>query len=481
MRATARSVRPPEILSRPRAISRSASKRAHALVLALLGISAILFVVRGPVRFATEGLGWNDFLPEVVQARAWVQGADPYRASELVGRYPKDAVQFEFLAKEAADGTLAAKRGLPSPYPLTNFVLLAPLSFLSWHTIHAVWLGVMLVSVAIAICSSLSLAGLRWDELPTYAYLAFVLSLAPIHTAIATGNVVLLTFALAMAGVWASTRNRRFAAGVLIALAICLKPSIGILFLAYYLVRREWAILLTGTGLTVAVAAVGVVRLLFSGVHYAASYRSAVVAIMSRGAINDFTTANPMHYQLLNLQMPLFSLLANTSFAQGTAWAFAAVLLAIWLRYSLRDHGHCLLHLSTLAIVALLPVYHRFVDAALLVLPLCWVFSACAHGCRKLRFSAGLLAAIFLLPGPALLTILADHNVFVATLTRLRIWDAVLLAHQAWAIFALAVVLVGAQVTLKRRALIPASVALGSQCLELRARKQRSCSLPRAA
>jgi Glycosyltransferase family 87 len=469
MNATATPAPAPEVISQPRAISPSGSKRAHTLVFVLLGISAIVFIVRGPVRFATEGLGWNDFLPEIVQARAWVQGADPYRASELVRHYPKDAVQFEFLAKEAADGTLAAKRGLPSPYPLTNFVLLASLSFLSWHAIHAIWLCVMLASVAIAICSSLSLAGLHWDGFRTYVYLALVLALAPIHTAIATGNVVLPTFALAMAGVWASRRNRPFAAGVLIALAICLKPSIGIVFLAYYLVRRDWAIVLTGTGLTIAIAALGAVRLLFSGVHYAASYRSAVVAIMSRGAINDFTTANPMHYQLLNLQMPLFSLTANMFFAQVMAWAAAAVLFAIWFRYSVRDPKHWLLQLSTLSVIALLPVYHRFVDAVLLVLPLCWVFSASADRCRKLRFCAGLLAAIFILPGPALLTVLADRNVFFATLTRLRVWDAVLIAHQAWALFGLAVVLVAAQIILRRRALVSASVTLESSCAELRA------------
>ena len=469
MSATATSAPAPERISQPHAITRSGSRRAHKLVFILLGISATLFIVRGPVRFATEGLGWNDFLPEVVQSRAWLQGADPYRASELVRRYPKDAVQFEFLAKEAADGTLAAKRGLPSPYPLTNFVLLAPLSLLSWHAVHAIWFCVMLASVVIAICSAFSLAGLQADELRTYAYLAVVLALAPIHTAIATGNVVLPTLGLAMAGVWASTRNRRSAAGVLIALAICLKPSIGVVFLGYHLVRRNWAIVLTATGVTVAVAAVGAVRLLFSGVHHVSGYRAAVIAIMSRGAINDFTTANPMHYQLLNLQMPLFSLTANVFSAQIIAWVLAAVLFAIWLRYSVRDSADWLLQLSTLSVIALLPVYHRFVDAVLLVLPLCWAFSVRADRSRALRLCAGALAAIFILPGPALLTVLADHNLFIARLTHFWIWDAVLLAHQAWALFGLAVVLVGAQITLERHDAKSASVTLESSCVELRA------------
>ena len=429
----------------------------------------MLFIVRGPVRFATEGLGWNDFLPEVVQSRTWVQGADPYRANELVGRYPKDAVQFEFLAREAADGTLAAKRGLPSPYPLTNFVLLAPLSFLSWHAVHAIWLCVMLASVAIAIYSALSLAGLRWHELRTHVVLAMVLALAPIHTAIATGNVVLPTFGLAMAGVWVSTRNRRFSAGVLIALAICLKPSIGIVFLAYYLVRRNWAVVLTGTGVTVAVAVVGAVRLLFSGVHYATSYRAAVVAIMSRGAINDFTAANPMHYQLLNLQMPMFSVTGSVPSAQVIAWASAAVLFAVWLRYSVRVRWDGLLPLSALSVIALLPVYHRFVDAVFLVLPLCWAFSASANSCKRLRRWVGLLAGIFIVPGPALLTVIADHNLLAAGLTHLWVWNAVLLAHQAWALFGLAVVLIGAQATFERRDLVTAGVTLEPSCVELRA------------
>jgi hypothetical protein len=52
-----------------------ASKTWCRLLLSVLLLVAVAeFVVRGPVRIATDGMQWNDFMSPYIQAKTWVQG-----------------------------------------------------------------------------------------------------------------------------------------------------------------------------------------------------------------------------------------------------------------------------------------------------------------------------------------------------------------------------------------------------------------------
>ena len=62
--------------------------------------------------------------------------------------------------------------------------------------------------------------------------------------------------------------------------------------------------------------------------------------------------------------------------------------------------AHC--ELSAITVISLLPVYHRFYDATLLVLPLCWAFVSLRRERVAAVVSLGLMLP-FLIPGGALL------------------------------------------------------------------------------
>ena len=81
------------------------------------------------------------------------------------------------------------------------------------------------------------------------------------------------------------------------------------------------------------------------------------------------------------------------------------ILLIGWLAgfFLAREHADCeLLELGALAVSSLLPIYHRFYDASLLVLPLCWAFVSLRKTggrTRKVAAAALLLMTPFLIPG----------------------------------------------------------------------------------
>ncbi len=137
----------------------SLSTSSKSLLLLLVLLAASEFVVRGPVRFL-RAADFNDFISPYIQSRALVKGMDPYSPEVLVRLWPVEgAHRPEFLAKDLADGSLIAKRGIPTAYPLTCLFLLVPLAVLPWPVAHLAWL---FITAGLAL-------GAIWSLLPLVA------------------------------------------------------------------------------------------------------------------------------------------------------------------------------------------------------------------------------------------------------------------------------------------------------------------------
>jgi len=165
------------------------------LVLCSLTCMAVLeFSARGPIRALGPSRNFNDFLSPYVQTRAWLSGRDPYAPSTLSDMWPVVPAP-SFVLSESADGTLAAKRGIPSPYMTAAFPLLLPIAELPWRIAIRAWVLLSVVAVFVAAWALNHLAGVRGRR--PLAIFASVLLLAPVHTAIATANIVTVVLALA--------------------------------------------------------------------------------------------------------------------------------------------------------------------------------------------------------------------------------------------------------------------------------------------
>jgi hypothetical protein len=424
--------------------SRIARDWRSVLCLALVLAAGAEFVVRGPLRAVQSSTQFNDFLSPYIQADAWTRGLDPYSPQTLLRLWPPQAAHLQFVPREVADGSIIAKRGIPTAYPITSLVLVAPLSWLPWNLAYGLWFAINLALFGLMLSVLVELAGFSYRDIRGGLLIAFVLALAPFHTGFVTGNVALAAVELGVIAVWTARQRHEIATAVLLALSAGLKPQIGLCFLLYYLVRRRWRIFAAATALLALFAAVGLLRLEISHTSWFGNYLNDNHVLLESGILANFTPVNPMRFGLLDLQVILYSMIGSVGAANHLAELIGVVLLAVWLvlvwRRKNGQEGFELLDLSAIAVMSLLPVYHRFYDAALLVLPLCWVFASF----RKARLPAIfalLLMVPFLIPGGTILQTMQINGHIPSTLSERWWWDTIVMPHEVWALFFLGLLL----------------------------------------
>ena len=397
-------------------------------------------MLRGPIRFARAG-NFNDFISPYIQTRAWMKGMDPYSPWNLVALWPREAEQFTFLRTDLADGSLVLKRGIPTAYPPTSFVLLAPVAWLPWKVAHPVWLGISLLGFGLTVWALISLMDFQWQEKRTYLFVALALALAPFHTGLAAGSIVIVTVGLCALAVWAMQQQWNVAAGVLFGVGIGLKPQIGLPFLVYYLLRRRWGAVTASLTVVAILTATAVLHLAMNHTPWFDSYRYDNGTLFARGSLGDFTESNPLRFSLINLQVLLYTFVPDRSGANVAALAIAGALGLLWVLLLRRaDRKDELLDLSGLIVLSLLPVYHRLYDASLLIFPLAWSLAALPGSRKGLAKGTLLLILVFVAPGGSALEHL-QHTSYLAALRRSWGWTHVVMPHQVWTLLFMSLLL----------------------------------------
>jgi Glycosyltransferase family 87 len=403
----------------------------HILVGILLIASVLQFAVRGPLRLLHGGTGWNDFLSPYIQAKAWMHGDDPYSAQSLVKWWPPDNPRPPFVDVEAATGKLETKRGMPSPYPLTSLVLISSFAALPWQFAVSLWDGLSVAAVIIAALALLTIGGCCLSEMRSQVFLAATSALAPLHTGLATANPAVLAVSLTAAALWASHTGRKKTAGILLAVAICLKPTVAGGLLLYYLVRRYWSIVVTTCAAAAAIGLIGSTRLALAGVQWIPSYLENSRRMFAVGSVDDFTNAASLRFNMINSQVFFSGFFSNASISNLLSRVLAVMLLGCWIWLCFRRRTSSgLLEVSAISILSLIAVYHRFYDATLLTIPLAWSLLIA----RKRSALLATLATIapFFVPGSTMLADLAGSGRIPASITSGWWWNAVVLPHEAW-------------------------------------------------
>ena len=145
------------------------------------------------------------------------------------------------MVTESLDGTLPAKRGIPSPYWTPTFPLLLPIAELPWKVAIWLWAVTSVVAVFVVALIPVHFADARQCNPLAIMIIVLVLLWAPLQTAIATSNIFTIAFALGMGAAFCLTQDRSRLAGILLTCTIALKPTVGLPFLIYVLVHRSRA------------------------------------------------------------------------------------------------------------------------------------------------------------------------------------------------------------------------------------------------
>lgn len=400
----------------------------------LLLLAATEFIMRGPVRFLGWTAEWNDFSQNYTASKLWLQGQSPC-----------DPKNFVALWKEQVGSRLDVTdpRTHLAP-PLGELVLLAPISAFPWKIAKILWLVLLLVSFAATVWALLEVAGFRRGDLRTQAFVIACLALAPFQTGIASGNLTISVVGLCALAIWAEHRGGDIAAGILFGIACSLKPQLGAFLVLFYLLRGRWRLFSTAVATTLGLILVAVIYLWLRGTAWTQDFlNNAKGFVSANNNIDDFSSVNPGRFNLINLQVPAFSITGHASSANLLAFAISFCLISAWLFWAIKGRQRVpeLLSLGAIAIIGLMPVYHRFYDASLLAVPLCWCVVACAEKFKVIARAALLLMIPFLAPGSAFLQKLVATGRIPESVKDSWWWNQLVMPHETWALLALCLLL----------------------------------------
>jgi hypothetical protein len=409
-----------------------APTRLRAILWFLLFLAAAEFVLRGPVRFLSWPAEWNDLSQNYTASKLWLKGQNPSDPRNFVALWKREV-------GSRLDPSDIRTHSAPPPGTL---VIMAPIATFPWPIAKILWLCVLLISFASAVWSLIQVAGLRDDPFRTLAFITGCLALAPFHTGISCGNASILVIGVCVTAISAASSQREVTAGLLFGLACSLKPHVGSFLVLYYLLHRRWRLFVTALAFTAGLALTAILWMQICGVSWAKDYFHNVRLLATQNRIDDFTS-NSSRFTLINLQVPLYSFAGSARSANILAWSIGAFLIC-GCTYLITQRSKCrseLLPLGTIAVIGLLPVYHRLYDASLLAIPLCWCVSQPAGKFKNVTLIELLFMSPFLVPGAALLQQLAAHGHVPVAWMHSWWWDRIVMPHETWMLLLLCLVL----------------------------------------
>ncbi len=276
------------------------------------------------------------------------------------------------------------------PYPLPPFATLwfLPFALLPLNLAYLLWDGLSAVAVLFAIWRTLRTLGWAPDAagLGALLGLTYIPSLASLLLG-QTSLFLVLVLALAALSLLA---GRSRGAGLYLALAL-FKPQYVVLPLLGLLARRQWRPIAWFAGLALVLAAVGIA---LAGVTGLIDYISLLRSISAPGGIptiRPFAMTNwrGMASRLFLEHDPGLAMAMTLA---GNALTLLLVVL-VWRRGWPDERSTWLARLSALLVAALVVSPHAYPhDAAILILPACWMATLARSGHLHLPAVIALLA-----------------------------------------------------------------------------------------
>lgn len=324
-------------------------------------------------------------------------------------------------------------------YPPTTFALLSPFTFLPWGWANLVWLTLSLVGVGATIFLLWRIGGSRAWNLGTMFFVTFLLSFDPLHQAFHLGNVALVVVPLVLWSILLAERRQDWMAGLIVGIAICLKPQIAIWVLFYYVLQYRkrvfFGALISGTIVT-ALLLLHPIQLLDA----IPDYRANLHYWFDPGRPFGFTTgALPFHVNII--QIVLYQLVHSVFAANLIAHGLfmAGVIFWILTLFLTKFRIPAPLAISSILALSFLSLYHSVSDVTILTLALCWAIPAKHEAWTNVKVATCVLFFLMMLPGHSLLMRISPH--LPSSVTTAWWWNLFIARYFVWLLFALSLVL----------------------------------------
>lgn len=394
-------------------------RKAIWIILTTVAVLAISNYLTGAV-FRAFRPSNSDFSELYVSSRLWRQGQNPYDP---------------MIATAARQRVVGGTGSIFLINVPTSLVLAAPFTFLPWGRANFFFLMLGMAGLGATIFGLLRLRQASSFGLETAALIVVVLSFSPLRIAFQWGNIVLLVLPLSILTVVLAESHYDWQAGVLLGLACCLKPQIGVWLGVYYLVRRRFKIVVSSLMTSLLVAAL----FLLHPIPYrtlVACYQTNMQHWFAPGQPYGFTEGSVAAVLLrtqsvfypLTHSVPASNWMANTLFLGGVAvWG-----ILMW-RSGKRIRAS--LAIAALWSLSFLSMYHSIPDVSILTIALCDVFPSSLRDWTKIQKLTFALLFLMMLPARSIFVFVDRH--LGGPIIQSWWWNLFFVRHFAWLLVAL--------------------------------------------
>ena len=334
----------------------------------LVAVGALIFVLFGATMQFAARESLADFRAIYFPAKTLVHGRDPFNAIETMRIYRAEGLFREhYSSKDLEIATV-------NVYPPSTLFLVAPLALLPSRIAAVLW---AILTFTVVVIASLLMWELSVPYSPLLAGALIGLVLLNGILLAVTGNVAGIAIGASAIGVWCFVRERFVFWGILgLALGLALKPHdtvfvwLALLLTGDALRRRALQSLLAATLLSLP----GIIYTWFVAPHWIQEWNANLAVYSARGGINDpglLSSGGHGLDSLISLQT-VFSVLKDDPRFYNAAADIVCIPLLLWWALQVLRHSQTIertwLALAAVAPLSLLPIYHRQVDAILLLL-----------------------------------------------------------------------------------------------------------------
>ena len=340
-------------------------------ILFMFAFSGLIALVWGLLQAQSARGVILDYRVMDLGARCLVQHGDLYNESDMMRVYTAQDGPRAQMPKGQSGRFLATMQ----VYPPSAEIFFAPFALLPWHVAYCIWTALTVGLLTLA-------TFLMWDAAQTYApdppFFLGCIVLANSGIVFAGGNPAGIAVSLCVIGFWCFSQERFQWIGVLcIAASLAIKPHDGGLVWLYLLVLggvfRKRA--LQSLAVAAALGIAGIAWISKISPNWIHELQANLAALSSTGSYNDPGSGVPA--LMINLQIAIAAFRNNPHFYNAVTYLICAPLFLLWIFVTLRIRRTAKgvwLGVATIAVLSLLPLYHRPYDAKILLL----TFPACA-------------------------------------------------------------------------------------------------------
>ncbi len=298
-------------------------------------------------------------------ARCWLYGCDPYERDKLKVALSQAGAPLDIQSDQDVN---------PSVYLPAAMPWMASVAWLPWRVANAAWCLISLAAFGWSVWKILDHSAL--SATAKWVAASAVLLFSPTYVGIYDGNPGVVAIGLVAGSICLAFEGSMLVSGVVLGVAICFKPQLGICALGVLVLAKCWKAILAATAVAAVSMIIGAFVLSSFGDRdqWRQAERHNLAVSFEPGGQSDPAPSSAVSWQFLNAQTLSSYFSTNRHTYDAVVWIGGGLLTLAFLatRQHMRpqpvwrDVAFC-------AAMTLILTYHRYYDAQLLVLLLPFV------------------------------------------------------------------------------------------------------------